>query len=131
MIAVDTNVLVRFLIADDPDQARRARDLVESTPVWVPLTVMLETEWVLRRLYRLDKAAVTAALRHFAALPGVTVENVSACAQALDWADQGLDFADALHLSAAAACEAFATFDAAFVKRAEALGGPRVTAPAA
>jgi predicted nucleic acid-binding protein len=51
MIAVDINVLVRFLVRDDAMQATRAAALTRADEIWVSKTVLLETEWVLRSLY--------------------------------------------------------------------------------
>jgi len=48
MIAVDTNIVVRLLTNDDPEQAGRAAAVVKNGPVFIPKTVVLETEWVLR-----------------------------------------------------------------------------------
>ena len=50
MLAVDTNVVVRFLTGDEPAQAERARSIFEREAVLLLKTVMLETEWVLRRV---------------------------------------------------------------------------------
>jgi predicted nucleic-acid-binding protein len=50
MLAVDTNVVVRYLTADDPEQFARAVAVVEGAETFVSLTVLLETEWVLRSL---------------------------------------------------------------------------------
>ena len=111
MRAVDTNVVVRFLVGDDPDQARQAREIIGQEPVFVPRTVLLEAEWVLRSVYELPAAQVIAALRALAGLPGVSVEDAPMVAKALAWAEAGMDFADALHLAAAATCKAFVTFD--------------------
>lgn len=47
MIAIDTNVLVRLLVADDPAQSSRARALLETQDVWIGPTVLLEAAWVL------------------------------------------------------------------------------------
>lgn len=128
MLAVDTNVLVRYLTNDHPEQSPRARRLVEREDVWVPTTVLRETEWVLRSVYRYAPAQIAAALRKFAGLPRVALENPSVAAQALDWAEQGMDFADALHLGAAGQCAAFVTFDAGFIKAAR-VTGVRVRVP--
>ncbi len=49
MLAIDTNVIVRYLVADDREQARRARELIDGGRVFIATTVLLETEWVLRR----------------------------------------------------------------------------------
>jgi predicted nucleic acid-binding protein len=129
MIAIDTNVVVRYLVADEPDQFRRATALVEGESVFVPPTVVLEVEWVLRAIYRLDRTAILAALRRFAALPTVAVDEPAILTQALDWADRGMDFADALHLASAARCAAFASFDRDLRPTAAKLGAPAVRAP--
>ena len=71
MIAVDTNVVIRLLTGDDQDQATRARELFETETIWLPKTVILEAEWVLRRLYGLAKGRVAEALTALAALPNV------------------------------------------------------------
>ena len=116
--AADTNVLVRLLTGDDPGQAAQARRLFETEAVFVPKTVMLETEWVLRRLYRKDKADVTSALEKLAALPSVRCEDEASVLQALAWSRQGLDFADALHLASSRTAGRFATFDRALIRGA-------------
>lgn len=51
MTALDTNVVVRFLVNDDDQQAQRARALIAAGNVHIPPTVLLETEWVLRSAY--------------------------------------------------------------------------------
>ena len=122
MIAIDTNVLVRFLVSDDPDQARRARALVEENPVFVSLTVLLEAEWVLRSAYGFAPAMIIAAFRAFAGLPGVIVQEPETLAKALSWRGAGLDFADALHLARMGDSMAFATFDVRLEKAAKRAG---------
>lgn len=121
MRAIDTNVLVRVLAGDDPEQSPKARALVEAGDLLVPLTVMLEAEWVLRSVYGHAGPQVASALRAFAGLPGVSVEAPERLATALDRAEAGMDFADALHLGAAEGCEALLTFDRRFVKSARSL----------
>jgi predicted nucleic acid-binding protein len=118
VIAVDTNVVVRLLTGDDPDQAARARALFEAETVWLPKTVMLEAEWVLRRLYSFGRRQVAEALTALAALPNARCEDEAAIVDALRWAAEGLDFADAVHLASARTARRFATFDADLVKRA-------------
>jgi predicted nucleic-acid-binding protein len=119
MLAVDTNVIIRYLTNDHPQQSPRARRLVDGQNIWVPTTVLLETEWVLRSVYRYTPAQIAVALRKFAGMPRVTVENAALATQALDWVEQGMDFADGLHLGASHHCEAFATFDTNFIKAAQ------------
>ena len=119
MRAIDTNVLVRYLTGDDPVQAPRARAAVDAGAVYVSTTVLLESEWVLRSVYGLPAARIARTLRDFAGLPGVSVENPVLLAEALRRAEQGMDFADALHLGAAAQCETMLTFDRRFIEMAK------------
>ena len=128
MRAVDTNVVVRYLTGDHPEQAARAKGVIAAGHVFVSTTVMLETEWVLRSVYGFAGKEVATALRAFAGLPDVSVENPVLLAEALDRVDKGMDFADALHLGSAARCDAMLTFDRRFV--AAARGAPvRVREP--
>ena len=127
MQAVDTNVVVRYLTDDDLAQAARARGLIDGGDVWLGLTVLLETEWVLRTSYRFSQTDITAAFRTLAGQPTVHVENAGVLAQALTLCDGGLDFADALHVSAAAMVDGFSTLDAALMAQAGRLGMVSVT----
>jgi predicted nucleic-acid-binding protein len=127
--AIDTNVVVRLLTADDAEQARAARLVVEAGDIFVGATVLLEAEWVLRAGYRFEAAQIAAALRALAGLPGVTTESPLQLATALDWFGSGMDFADALHLARSSHCSAFVTFDQKFAKRAKSLPSIPVMAP--
>ena len=118
MHAVDTNVLVRLLTGDDIEQTKRAATLFKKEAIYIPKTVLLETEWVLRRLYRLEPKAVVSAFRKVSGLASVEIEHPLVVTQALQWCDGGMDFADALHLASSHASEKFATFDAKLKKSA-------------
>ena len=118
MHAVDTDVLVRLLTADDVEQTKRVAALFKKEAVFIPKTVLLETAWVLRRLYGLERKAVVSALRKVSGLANVEIENPLVVTQALQWCDGGMDFADALHLASSHASEKFATFDAQLKKSA-------------
>jgi predicted nucleic-acid-binding protein len=128
VLAVDTNIIDRYLTADHPEQFAKADALI-CEDVYVCTTVVLETEWVLRRGYRFSRDQIVAALTAFAGLPRVTLENPALTAQALEWMRSGLDFADALHLAKAAGCEAFVSFDQRFVPVANALSEVKVRPP--
>lgn len=128
MHAVDTNVLVRLLIGDDKAQARRAVALFTSEAIYIPKSVILETEWVLRRLYKQAPEAVVTALQKLTGLPDVTVEDARVVNQALLWCAEGMDFADALHLASSGVSERFATFDARLKKFAPAELKPMILA---
>ena len=118
MLAIDANVIVRYLVADDRDQAQRAKALIDVARIFVAATTLLETEWVLRRALGLPATATLAALKAFIGLDNVMVEDEPSVAQAFDWAEQGMDFADALHLAKASHCEAFVSFDRDLAKAA-------------
>jgi predicted nucleic-acid-binding protein len=122
MLAVDTNIIVRYVTGDEPRQAARARAIIERQTVFVATTVLLETEWVLRSAYGFEPSQVLDALTAFCGLPSISLENAGRIATALSWMRAGLDFADALHLAAAEDCDAFASFDSEFVKRARRAG---------
>ncbi len=111
MLAVDTNVVVRFLTRDDPPQFAKADALIRDNDVYACATVLLETEWVLRSVYRYSQNRIVEALTDFLGLPHVTVEDPAAAAKALKWAGFGMDFADALHLARSRHCDAFISFD--------------------
>jgi predicted nucleic-acid-binding protein len=123
MIGLDTNILVRFLTRDDRGQAPRARALIETGAAFVPRTVVLETEWVLRTIYRFERRSIAEGFMRLLGLPGLEIEDRPTVTRALEWWGQGIDFADALHLASSARAEAFATFDRRLQRRARAVTG--------
>jgi predicted nucleic-acid-binding protein len=137
MIALDTHILARFYVDDpgDPEAARQrpvAYDVIARSPsLFVPLTVTLELEWVLRAFYRFDAARVIQIMEHLLGLANVNVEEAGRVAQAIDLLGQGIDFADALHLAGSGHCEALYTFDdRRFARRALRLDTvPKVVVP--
>jgi predicted nucleic-acid-binding protein len=129
MRAVDTNIVVRYVMNDDAAQAGRARRLVDGANVFVPATVVQETEWVLRTIYRLSAGSISAALRQFMGLPTTRLEHPERLAAALAWFEGGMDFADALHLAAARDCDGLATLDRDFIKVAARIGAGNVAEP--
>jgi predicted nucleic-acid-binding protein len=110
VIAVDTNVLLRLLIADDPAQAAKARQLFDRAnadhmAIWVADTVLVELVWTLSRAYVRDRRDIVQALRGLA---------FHAMREATDVFERGpADFADCLLCAkaAAAGCVQVATFD--------------------
>ncbi len=121
MRAIDTNVVVRFLTADSKREARIARTVIEGGDIFIPLTVCLESEWVLRSGYGFTPAQIADGLRGLAGLPGVSVEEPAVLAETLGWMREGLDFADALHLAKSGGCKAFLSFDRKLAKAAKKL----------
>ncbi len=129
MLAIDTNVMVRYVTGDHLEQSPQARALIDSHEVFIATTVLLEAEWVLRSAYGYHPAQVGAALQAFAGLPGVRLEDPTLAATALAWMAQGMDFADALHLAKAEGCAAFFSFDRRLAKAANGLSNVAVRQP--
>jgi predicted nucleic-acid-binding protein len=119
MIALDTNVIVRLLVADDAEQAEKARRLIEGNDLVVATTVLLECEWVLRASYQLKPVAIGSAFEKLVGLPQLRLTEPTVVQDALHAYRLGLDFADALHLAGSREAQQFATFDKSFRQRAK------------
>ena len=118
MMVIDTNILVRLLVGDEPAQTERAAVLFSKESIYIPKTVLLETEWVLRYSYQLTTSVILVAFHNVLGLAQVTVEDNSAVVTALLWYEQGMDFADSLHLASSGEADGFATFDTRLEKYA-------------
>jgi predicted nucleic acid-binding protein len=126
MLAIDTNIVVRYVVGDGGDEFVRAVNVVENSEVSIAVTVVLETEWVLLDVYEFSRAEVLSAFTRLFGLPTVSLAEPLVVRRALDYAERGLDFADALHLAQASECEAFVTFDERLARKAGRLTGARV-----
>lgn len=129
MIAVDTNIVVRFLTQDDQQQYTKSLKLFREQEIFVPDTVILETEWVLRFAYQFKPTDITQALKSLFGLPNVHLNNANLILQVLQWHERGLDFADAFHLAQSQSCSILYTFDDKFVKKAKQLNSCEVEQP--
>jgi predicted nucleic-acid-binding protein len=102
LIALDTNVLIRFLVRDDEAQAARARRLVEKCaqsgdPCLVSNPVLCELEWVLESVYGASRSEVAAAVEGLLSTPPFQVEDADLTQQALRAYTKGkADFSDCL-----------------------------------
>lgn len=100
MIALDTNVLVRYVVEDDPRQARAARRLIESqcsveTPGFLTLVVLCELVWVLSLGYKYARSQVAPVIRRLLAAQDLAVEQSDLAWQALKLYEEGpADFSD-------------------------------------
>jgi predicted nucleic-acid-binding protein len=126
MIALDTTVLVRFFVddPDDPEAARQRPAAVAALEerVFVPVTVLLELEWVLRGFYKSPRAEILRAFRALAGFNHVSLEDRTQFLAALDAYATGLDFADALHVARSSRAASFRTFDRRLAKSAARAG---------
>lgn len=111
MIAVDTNVVLRLVLDDDPVQVAAARALMLREPLYVSLGVLLETGWVLQSRYGLPRAEVADALTLVSSLDRLIVARLQLALWAIERFRAGADLADMVHLVSAAKIGRLATFD--------------------
>jgi len=119
MIGLDTNVLVRYLTQDDPDQAARAtrvveQELTEDTPGFIGLVALVETVWVLQRLYRASAEEIRETVTDLLGSRTIVVENRDVVTRALALSRQNsCGFADAIIAASAfnAGCDKVISFD--------------------
>ena len=106
MVALDTNVIIRYLVQDDLVQAEAARGLVEEltpdNPGFICREAMVEIAWVLKRVYRFSRAQIAETLVELTASESIVVErSEEVAAAAYRYGEGGADFADLMILSAA------------------------------
>jgi predicted nucleic-acid-binding protein len=118
MIGLDTNVLVRYMMQDDPRQSALATRLVESlsaqSPGFVPLVSVVELAWVLSSAYELDRNQIVAAFEGLLRTKEIVVERAEVVWHALRaYRSANADFADCLieRSASAAGCDVTMTFD--------------------
>jgi len=129
MAALDTNVLVRHLVQDDPAQSALATRLVrrcimDGRPLHIPVSVMLELEWVLRTRYGFGKPEVVQVLVQLLSAAELAVADEGAVERALQrYRQANADFADCVHVALAELAGQLPlwTFD----RKAAKLGGAR------
>ncbi len=120
MLGIDTNILVRFLVQDDKAQFDKARKLIKrevsaGRRVFVSQLVLLETEWVLRSRYDINKNEMIATLSGLLDATDLQFEDEAAIEEALFiWKDNAAEFADCLigTKNRKLGCSMTATFDA-------------------
>ncbi len=113
MIAVDTNIVLRLILDDEPRQIETIRQLMQRQRLFVSLTVLLETGWVLESRYRMPRSQVVASLDGITALEGVAIARPLLARWAIDRYQAGGDWADMIHIASAAKTGGFATLDRA------------------
>lgn len=127
MIGLDTNLLVRLVVGDDPQQTRQAKAFVDRhctplSPGFINCVVLTELVWVLNASYDYTRSQIAAAVENLVVGADRMVEHPVAVQASLDDYRAGrLDFTDALiaHVNKSSGCEATATFD----RKAARLGG--------
>lgn len=124
MIGLDTNVILRHLLQDDPIQSPAATALIEgqlseTRPGFVSVVAMVETVWVLTRVYRFTNSEIAAAVERLLQVGVLVIENAPEVFAAMVMVKSGRgSFADALigALGAGAGCTHTVTFDKAALR---------------
>jgi len=129
MIAVDTNIIIRFLTHDDAKQYKKAFSIFNTQEVFISDTVILETEWVLRYAYNFTPEDICNALIKLFGLKNIHLSNPSFIEQAIEWHKHGMDFSDALHLTQCQQYDKLYTFDKKFSSQSKGLTNCSVEAP--
>lgn len=115
MKGLDTNLLVRWLVRDAPVQASRVERLLESgDSFFVPVTVLIELEWVLRSRYQVPKERFVGLLGNLLEVSVLKLQHEAAIERALqNYATLNVDFSDCVHLGicSESGCLPFLTFD--------------------
>ena len=129
MIALDTNVLVRFLVDDDVDQAKIAGILIDrltdAAPGFIGREVLVELVWVLERAYGYERADIAAAFDGLLSATELLIEDADDIGLALElYRNDGFGFADLMIVAAArrAGAVELVTFD----RKAARLSGVRL-----
>jgi predicted nucleic-acid-binding protein len=122
MIAIDTNLLLRLVLDDDPAQQARVNALLKTGQLFTaPATVLLELVWVLQSR-GFSAAHIVHGLTTLLEIPNFKPEHDIAIREALHGYQAGMDFADALHLALSSKQQQFMTFDKTFASKAKKLG---------
>lgn len=121
MLALDTNVLVRYLNNDHAKLSPLALKLLQAHDCFISRVVLLEVFQVLESVYELPRSAILHALRTLFALERIEIEARAHTLRAVNWYEGGMDFADALVLSCAHSTKKLATFDRDFSNKARKL----------
>jgi predicted nucleic-acid-binding protein len=120
MMSIDTNIILSILLRDDTQQYNLARNFLnDNAQILITKTTLLECFWVLHKAYKIQKSVVLDKLIEFCALPNIHIEEEFVILSAFKAAQNGLDFADALHLYSSYQAESFITFDRAFAHTAK------------
>jgi predicted nucleic acid-binding protein len=122
MITVDTNILLRYALNDNPKLSARARALIEGNRCVVPLLAVAEMGFVLASVYEANNTQLVAYIKRLMQQGNLKIEHESRLLQALNGVEAGVDWFDALLWAASPSQHEFATLDRKFANKATKLG---------
>lgn len=119
MRALDTNVLARFVLKDDPVQSPLAEAAL-AQPCFASDTVLLELAWLLSSQYDFDRPDLASVMADLVDLPDLEISDRDSMLWAIERFARGADFADVVHIATSRHADCFATFE----KRLDKFAGP-------
>lgn len=117
MIAVDTNVLARWVLRDDETQFKAAEELL-SKPFWLSWTVVLELGWLLCSYAELKRGQISDVFEAILALPAIHLDRPANLRWALTRFRTSGDFGDLIHIASTGNVEAFVSFEKKLARNA-------------
>ena len=121
MIGIDTNIVLRYLLKDDPALSPRALEIIAGNDCFVSRAALTEVVYTLESYYRSSRAEIGRALDTLLSVQRVTVEDRAVTERALSWYKAGMDFGDAMIAASSHGSASVATFDRDFARLARKL----------
>jgi predicted nucleic-acid-binding protein len=121
MIGIDTNIVLRYLLKDDPALSPRALEIIAGNDCFVSRAALTEVVYTLESYYRSSRAEIGRALNALLSVQRVTVEDRAVTERALSWYKAGMDFGDAMIAASSHGSASVATFDRDFARLARKL----------
>ena len=121
MIGIDTNIVLRYLLKDDPALSPRALEIIAGNDCFVSRAALTEVVYTLESYYRSSRAEIGRALDALLSVQRVTVEDRAVTERALSWYKAGMDFGDAMISASSHGSASVATFDRDFARLARKL----------
>ena len=121
MIGIDTSILLRYLLKDDPALSPRALEIIAANDCFISRAALTEMVCTLESYYRSPRADIGRALDTLLSLRRVSVEDGAVTERAVSWYKQGMDFGDAMIAASSHGLARVATFDRDFARLARKL----------
>jgi predicted nucleic acid-binding protein len=122
MLTIDTNILLRYALNDNPKLSSRAKEIIENNTCYVPLLALAEMGFVLGSVYEASPSNTVAYARSLMQQKNLRFEHESRVLQALAGVEAGVDWFDALLWASAPTPYEFATLDKKFANKVTKLG---------
>jgi predicted nucleic-acid-binding protein len=121
MIGIDTSIVLRYLLKDDPALSPRALEIIAGNDCFLSRAALTEVVYTLESYYRSSRADIGRALDALLSLQRVTVEDRAVSERAVSWYKAGMDFGDAMIAASSHGSAHVATFDRDFARLARKL----------